>query len=68
MPKIYWEEVIKELSQGDEHLQEAWKKVDQFVYDTDLSSQQLGHLKGRISRIALEIRTITDYIKRTVRI
>lgn len=68
MSKIYWEEVIKELSQGDEHLQEAWKKVDQFVYDAGLNSQQLGQLKGRISRIALEVRVITDYIKRTVRI
>lgn len=67
MSVIYWERVTKELGQADEHLQETWKKVDQFIYDADLNPYQLGQLKARISRITLEVRATKDYIKRMVK-
>lgn len=61
----YWAEVTNELSQADVHLQNAWKKVDQFILDDIFNSHQLGQLKGRISRAALDVRFINDYIKRS---
>ena len=52
------------LRQADGMLQEAWKKADAIVFDRDASQQQIGILKSKISKLAIETRKLAEYCEK----
>ena len=55
--------VAVQLRKADEVLQEAWKLVDG-MWHRDVKPQQLGILKSKISKLAIDVRRLTEYCEK----